>query len=147
MSADWSRRTFLKAGPPGLFFLGGCVSAGESNSSSKTDTSPGKADCSDATITSVDLEAITSGDTIIVSGEVFHTPAPHLKGFVIRLSGERENITKSLSATGPFEYRFRYGHHGIRDYAFWLDGCEPVPTTEPPTPTETDQATQPNTTT
>lgn len=146
MSAGWSRRTFLKTGPPGLFFLGGCSSAGRSNTSSETDTSPGKADCLDATITSVDLEAITSGDTIVVSGEVFHTPAPHLKGFVIRLSGEREDITKSLSSTGPFEYRFRYSHHGIHDYAFWLDGCEPVLTTEPPSTTEMDPTTQSNTT-
>lgn len=146
VSSECTRRDLLKASPAGLALLSGCFSSGEPTPPSETDTSPEKADCSDATITSVDLEAITSGDTIIVSGEVFRTPAPQLEGFVIRRSGERENIAKSLSSTGNFEYRFSYSHHGIRDYAFWLDGCDPVPTTEPPSPSGTDQSSQSNVT-
>lgn len=127
------RRTLLAL--VGSLFTGGCASVlpdEQSPSDANQDSSPETADCSDATITSVSLTASTSGDTITVEGEVFSTPTPDLRGFIIENScpDSRREITIELNTTGTFERSFSYSHHGIRDYQFWLQGCSPEPTPE-----------------
>lgn len=129
---DMERRGFL--GVIGSLIGAGCSAAvpgGEAPTKTTSDSSPTTADCSDATITSVSVTALTSGDTITVEGKVSNTPAPSLRGFIIERScPDRREISLPLNSTGSFKYEFEYAHHGIVDYGFWLDGCSPKPTPE-----------------
>lgn len=129
-----TRRQALKTGLSVLTLITGCTSSTNTGQpdETRTDMSPKNSDCSDATISSTKIIPLTSGDTLVVEGQVFHTPAPNLRGFIIPRCGEddREEIEKSLDSVGDFKYNFKYNHHGIRDYAFWLEGCE-SPTPKP----------------
>lgn len=118
----------------GSLFTAGCTTAGtggQSPTKTEADSSPDTADCSDATL-AVSLTALTSGDTITVEGKVLNTPAPPLRGFIIERAcpDSRRDITIPLDSTGPYRYEFEYGHHGIEDYGFWLEGCSAQPTPE-----------------
>jgi len=112
--------------------LTGCVSGsvGDGKSDSPTVT----ADCSHATIDSVELTPSTAGDTIIVRGTVSERPAPDLRGFVINTEGSekhRDVISESLALDGEFSREYSFPHHSIKDYSFWLEGCpEQTPTTK-----------------
>ena len=110
----------------------GCVSDDEANGASEGErTTPA---CSNGSIDSVNLKALTSGDTIVVRGTVEDLPVPALRGFVVNTEGgeeTRDEISVSLGETGEFSREFRYPHHAIVDYAFWFRGCpETTPTPE-----------------
>lgn len=91
-------------------------------------------ECSNASVTSVELLASTVGDTIVVRGTVSETPAPYLRGFIINTEGSekhRDDISEPLGSRGNFSHQFGYPHHTIKDYAFWIEGCpESTPTPE-----------------
>ena len=118
-----TRRTVLRSISAGCaLVVSGCTTlAGNETDLDADDT----ADCSDAKITSIRVTASTSGDHVVVKGNVFDLPAPSLKGYVVHLDGERvkDSITKRLETTGAFTESFRYTHHGIDEYEFWLEGC------------------------
>ena len=118
-----TRRTVLRSGATGCALVAsGCTTlAGNETDSDADDT----ADCSDAKITSVRVTASTSGDHVVVKGRVFDLPAPSLTGYVVHhdRERERETITRKLETTGAFTESFRYTHHGIDEYKFWLKGC------------------------
>ena len=88
--------------------------------------------CSDADLTSTEVKASTAGDTIVVKGNVSEMSAPRLRGIVIHYDGERkeDSITRRFKETGPFTFRFRYGHHGIDEYDFWLEDCRTTESTD-----------------
>lgn len=138
MSQTRPRREILKIGLAGITLLSGCTSFSSVNTEAqretKTDVSPGKVDCSDATLSDPKITPLTSGDTLVVTGRVFHTPAPDLRGYIIERScpEQRRDIHEPLDSIGDFRFTFEYGHHGIKDSAFWLEGCE-SPTPEPET--------------
>jgi hypothetical protein len=127
------RRSLLAV--TGALFAGGCSTLLGGQSPSDREPSSRRAECGDATITSVSVTASTAGDTLAVEGEVSDTPAPDLRGFIVE-DRDPENpreITIQLESTGRFEYEFEYAHHGICDYGVWLDGCAPELTPEPAT--------------
>lgn len=112
--------------------LTGCVS--EFVGGGKTNSATVTADCSHATIDSVELTPSTAGDTIIVRGTVSERPAPDLRGFVINTEGSekhRDVISEPLALEGEFSREFSFPHHSIKEYTFWLEGCpEQTPTIE-----------------
>ena len=126
------RRTFLSAIAGGTAGVTGCLSPGESAGAGGSPKST--PDCSGATIDSVHLSALTSGDFVEVRGTVTDLPAPALRGFVVNTEGgekHRDDISISLDSTGTFSRQFDYPHHAIVDYAFWLRGCpDRTPTPE-----------------